>query len=53
LWESNGSSAYAVPFRVIPDSGQVSEYSAKPLPRLLAWATKQCCDVLQDCETGS
>jgi hypothetical protein len=43
---TNGGSWYAVPLRVIPERGQVSENFSKP-------STKQCCDVLHDDESGS
>ncbi|WP_390881192.1 HD domain-containing protein [Nitratireductor aquimarinus] len=43
----------AMPFRIMPDRGQVSEYSAHPLPWPVAWATKQRCDVLHERECGS
>lgn len=43
---ANVGSWYAVPFRIIPDRGQVSENSAQP-------STKQCCDVLHDKELWS
>lgn len=43
---ANGGSRNAVPFRVIPDLGQVSEYSSKP-------STKERCDVLHDEVVGS
>jgi hypothetical protein len=38
----------AVPLRIIPDLGQVSENAAKPSAWLLARATKQVCDVLHE-----
>ena len=43
---ANGGSRNAVPFRVIPERGQVSEYVAQP-------STKQRCDVLHDDVSGS
>src|ERR1700730_3609166 len=43
---ANVSSGYALPFRVIPERGQVSENGVKP-------SSKQCCDVFHDDETGS
>lgn len=43
---ANGSSRYAVPLRVIPERGQVSENLAVP-------STKQSCDVLHDDESRS
>nr|WP_053553207.1 hypothetical protein [Sphingopyxis sp. 113P3] len=42
-----------MPFRIIPERGQVSENSAKPSATLLSWATKQICDVLHDDEGRS
>lgn len=42
----NVGSWYAMPLRIIPDLGQVSENDAKP-------SIKQCCDVLQEDEFGS
>lgn len=38
---AKGGSWYAVPLRIIPDRGQVSEYTVQP-------STKQRCDVLHD-----
>lgn len=38
---ANGGSRYAMPLRVIPERGQVSENLAVP-------STKQSCDVLHD-----
>jgi hypothetical protein len=38
---ANGGSRNAVPLRVIPERGQVSENCSKPSP-------KKCCDVLHD-----
>ena len=43
---TNGSSRYAIPFRVIPARGQVSEYNAKP-------PTKQSWHVLHEYESRS
>lgn len=43
---ADGGSRYAVPFRVVPDLGQVSEYSPEP-------QGKVPCDVLQEHESGS
>lgn len=43
---TNGGSRYAVPLRVIPERGQVSENFAVP-------STKQSCDVLHDDEARS
>ena len=43
---TNGGSRYAVPFRVIPERGQVSENSAHT-------SNKQVCDVLHDDVAGS
>lgn len=42
---TNGGSWYAVPLRIIPERGQVSENSSKP-------STKQSCDVLHDDKSG-
>jgi len=41
VWQSNAGSSYAMPFRVIPERGQVSENFSKP-------SRKQRCDVLHD-----
>ena len=49
---ANVGSRYAVPFRVVPDLGQVSENAPHPSAWLLARATKQRCDVLHDDEAG-
>jgi hypothetical protein len=38
---TNGGSWYAMPFRIIPELGQVSDNSVKP-------PSKECCDVLHD-----
>lgn len=46
LRQANEGSWYAVPLRIIPERGQVSEYSAQP-------SMKQVCDVLHDDEAGS
>lgn len=46
LGKANVGRRYAIPFRIVPDRGQVSEYSAKP-------SIKQCCDVLHEDEVGS
>jgi hypothetical protein len=43
---TNGGSRYAVPLRIKPERGQVSENSVKP-------PSKECCDVLHDDEAGS
>jgi hypothetical protein len=43
---ANVTSLYAMPFRVIPERGQVSEYVAKP-------SMAQICDVLHDDERWS
>ena len=43
---ANGGSWYAVPFRVIPARGQVTENAAKPV-------SKESWDVFQQCCTGS
>jgi len=43
---ANGGSRYAMPLRIIPERGQVSENVSKP-------PTKQCCDVFHDDEAGS
>jgi hypothetical protein len=43
---ANVGSAYAVPFRIIPERGQVSENSLNP-------PSKQCCDVLHDDDAWS
>jgi hypothetical protein len=43
---ANIGSSYALPFRVIPERGQVSENSPHSSP-------KQSCDVLHDNESGS
>jgi hypothetical protein len=42
---SKGCSRYAVPFRIVPEGGQVPENSAKPSSPL---ASKQVCDVLHE-----
>jgi hypothetical protein len=42
---AKGGSWYAMPFRIIPERGQVSENSVKP-------STKQSCDVLHDDISG-
>jgi hypothetical protein len=49
----NGRSRYAMPLRVIPDRGQVSENAAKPKAWPVLGAIKQVCDVLHDEEAGS
>jgi hypothetical protein len=41
VWGTNIGSAYAVPLRIVPERGQVSENVSKP-------SMKQCCDVLHD-----
>jgi hypothetical protein len=46
VWGTNIGSAYAVPFRIIPERGKVSENVSKP-------SMKQCCDVLHDDVAGS
>ena len=43
---TNGGSWYAVPFRIKPERGQVSEYRVQP-------STKQRCNVLHDAEARS
>jgi hypothetical protein len=43
---TNGASWYAVPFRIVPERGQVSENSSKS-------PSKQSCDVLHDDVAGS
>ena len=43
---TNGRSWYAMPFRIVPERGQVSENVCKP-------SSKQCCDVLHDDEARS
>jgi len=43
----------AMPFRIIPDLGQVSENSAKPCSRSVTGPTKDVCDVLQDRDAWS
>lgn len=43
---ADGGSRYAVPFRVVPDLGQVSEYSSEP-------QGKVPCDVFQQDPSGS
>jgi hypothetical protein len=43
---SNIGSRYAMPFRIIPERGQVSENTVEP-------SIKQCCDVLHDDELRS
>lgn len=43
---TNGARRYAMPFRIIPDRGQVSEYRVQP-------STKQSCHVLQHGPDGS
>lgn len=43
---ANGGRWYAVPLRIVPERGQISENSAKP-------PTKQRCDVLHDDVAGS
>jgi hypothetical protein len=53
MGSAQGCRWYIFPLCIIPDGGQVSENSAKPLPWLLARATKQTCDVLQDDEPRS
>jgi hypothetical protein len=42
---TNGGSRYAVPFRVIPDRGQLTEYSIQP-------PSKQRCHVFQEHVSG-
>jgi len=43
---ANSGSGYAVPLRIQPERGQISENSVKP-------PNKECCDVLHDDEAGS
>ena len=43
---ANGGSWDAMPFRIVPERGQVSENVSKP-PK------KECCDVFHDDEAGS
>jgi hypothetical protein len=50
---TNVGSWYIVPLCIIPDRGQVCEYSAKPSPWLFLRPRKQVCDVFKDCEAGS
>ena len=38
----------AMPFRVIPTLGQVSENSSKPSPGIARWTSKQVCDVFHN-----
>lgn len=46
VWGANSGSWNAVPFRVIPDLGQVSENAVKP-------PSKESCDVLHNDDSGS
>src|SRR5262245_2472056 len=46
MWGTNGVSRYAMPFRVIPERGQVSENVAQP-------SIKQRCGVFHDDKSGS
>jgi hypothetical protein len=46
MGRAKSSNWYAVPLRIIPERGQVSENTVKP-------STKQSCDVLQQYELGS
>ena len=43
---TNGCRRYAIPFRIVPAFGQLSEYSIHP-------PSKECCDVLQEQVSGS
>ncbi len=46
VWRTHGARGYARPLRIVPESGQVSEYASKP-PR------KESCDVLHEDELRS
>lgn len=46
MWSTHGACRYNRPFRVIPDSGKVSENGSEP-------SIKQCCDVLHEDDFGS
>jgi hypothetical protein len=50
---ANVGSLYAIPDRIIPERGQVSENSAKPSAWLFAGTSKQFWHVLHDCEAWS
>lgn len=50
VWRSQPTRRNVVPFRIIPDAGQVSEKSAKPTS---PFSDKQVCDVFQDNEARS
>lgn len=53
MWSSDRGSWYAMPLRIKPALGQVSEYSAKPSAWSFTRASKQTCDVLHDEESRS
>ena len=53
MWSADSCRWYAVPLRIIPDLGQVSENSTKPSARSFAGATKKTSDVLHDDELRS
>lgn len=53
MGSAQGRRWYVFPFRIVPESGQVSENAAKPSAWLFARASKQICDVLHDEELGS
>ena len=44
------ASWYTVPFRIVPDLGNVEENSLKPSPVV---STNESCDVFKDCVIGS
>lgn len=52
VWSTDSGRRYAVPFRVIPDLGQVSENSTEPSSGSFAGASKKTSDVLHKEEPG-
>jgi hypothetical protein len=46
MWRANRGSRYAMPLRIVPEGGQVSENSVHP-------STKQLCDVFHENVVGS
>lgn len=53
MWSTDSGSRYAMPLRIIPDLGQVSENSTEPSTGVFAGASKKTSDVLHKEEVGS
>jgi hypothetical protein len=50
MGSANAGSWYAMPLRIEPDFGQITEYPSEPSPSI---SSKEIWDVFHDCVSGS